>query len=510
MVSGAIITAHPICENVKKENQIKKLQSLLETESEFSKIGTWEYNLESGELFWCKKTKLIHGVSEMYKPNLDTAIEFYKQGHSRNKISMLIHNAIQSGDEFQERLKIITQKGDERWVLSTGKTLFRDGKIIKLLGTFQDISEQINLELKAKESQKLLHTLIDYLPLNVYIKDLESRKILVNKSECEFLGVKNRKELLGKNNFDLYDKKTAQMLRNQDLKIFKNKTPVIAKEEFIQKKDGTKTPLLVSKIPLKNEQQETYALLGISMDISALKNKEKELRHLIDVTSIQNKKLVNFAHIVSHNLRSHSANFSMLLGFLKNERNEEEKKRIVNMLSKSSSNLLNTLDNLNEVVKINSNTNVTRENINLKQFFVNANENLFELFKENKVAFLNKIPENLNLQGIPSYYENIILNLLTNAVKYRHPNRNPKIVVRAKKEQGKIAFSVEDNGLGINLRKYGDQLFGMYKTFHNNEDARGIGLYITKSQIEAMGGTIIACSQLNKGTIFKIYFDERY
>ena len=509
-ISGAIISAEDISARIEKEHLINKLNSLLETKSEISKIGTWEYDLEKNKLSWSKMTKKIHEVPEEYIPNVETAIEFYKQGHSRNTISMLVHNSIETGNQYQERLQIVTQKGKDIWVLVSGKPLFKDGKITKLLGTFQDIDEQVKSEIKVRENEKLLHTLVDNLPLNVYIKDLESRKILVNKSECDFLGVSDPNELLGKNNYDLFDNETAQALREEDLEVMKTKTSVLAKEELIRKKDGTEAPFLVSKIPLTDVRGEAYALLGISMDISNIKQKEHELRNLIDVTSIQNKKLVNFAHIVSHNLRSHTANFSMLLEFLNNEHVEEEKNKIIEMLSRASDNLLSTLDNLNEVVKINTNTNVNTEKINLKKSFQSIHENLVALFKNNHVEFQNQIPENLDVHGIPAYMDSIILNLLTNAVKYKHPNRTPKIIATAHRENSRVVFSIQDNGIGIDLNQNGDKLFGMYKTFHHNDDARGIGLYITKNQIEAMGGSIIVCSELDKGTTFKVYFNEGY
>ena len=69
-------------------------------------------------------------------------------------------------------------------------------------------------------------------------------------------------------------------------------------------------------------------------------------------------------------------------------------------------------------------------------------------------------------------------------------------------------MEIEDNGLGINLEKHGKKLFGMYKTFHKHKDSRGIGLFITKNQIEAMGGRIDVKSQVGVGTTFKIYFNE--
>ena len=509
-IEGAIITAEAICKYVEKEIQIEKLNTLLETKSEISKVGSWEYDLKNNKLYWSKMTKKILEVPEDYEPEVETAIEFYKQGHSRNKISMLVHNSLKTGNQFQEKLQIVTNKGNECWILASGKALYKDGKIIKLIGTFQDIDEQVKSELKVRESEKLLHTLVDYLPLNVYIKDVESRRILVNKAECDFLGADNPNEILGKNNFEIYEPKTAQIIRDEDLEVIKNQKPVIAKEREIITKNGRRAPMLISKIPLTDVRGHAYALLGIKMNITNLKQKEDELRRLIDVTSIQNKKLLNFAHIVSHNLRSHTSNFSMLLEFLSNEQQEEEKNKIIGMLFKASNNLLSTLDNLNEVVKINSNTSVKREAINLRKSFESVHENLVALFKKNQVVFKNQIPKNINVHCIPAYLDSIILNLLTNAVKYKHPKRTPKIVVNAEENNGKVVFSVEDNGIGIDLNKNGDKLFGMYKTFHHNDDARGIGLYITKNQIEAMGGNIITCSEVDKGTTFKIYFNERY
>lgn len=509
-IEGAIITAQAICKYVEKEIQIEKLNTLLETKSEISKVGTWEYDLKNNKLYWSKMTKKILEVPEDYEPEIETAIEFYKRGHSRNKISMLVHNSLKTGSQFQEKLQIVTANENVCWVLSSGKALYKDGKIIKLIGTFQDIDEQVKSELKARESEKLLHTLVNYLPLNVYIKDVESRRILVNKAECDFLNANNPNEILGKNNFEIYEPKTAQIIRDEDLEVIKNQKPVIAREREIITKDGRRAPMLISKIPLTDVKGHAYALLGIKMNITNLKQKEDELRRLIDVTSIQNKKLLNFAHIVSHNLRSHTSNFSMLLEFLGNEQQEKEKNKIIGMLFKASDNLLSTLDNLNEVVKINSNTNAKKEAINLRKSFESIHENLIALFKKNKIVFKNQIPKNINVHCIPAYLDSIILNLLTNAVKYKHPKRTPEIIVNAEKDDDKVVFSVEDNGIGIDLNKNGDKLFGMYKTFHHNDDARGIGLYITKNQIEVMGGNIITCSEVDKGTTFKIYFNERY
>ena len=103
--------------------------------------------------------------------------------------------------------------------------------------------------------------------------------------------------------------------------------------------------------------------------------------------------------------------------------------------------------------------------------------------------------------------ESIFLNFLTNGIKYKSLKRNAYVKFNAVIDDKKIILSVQDNGLGIDLEKNKDKLFGMYKTFHGNKDAQGVGLYITKNQIEAMGGTINVESQTDVGTIFKIIFN---
>jgi len=254
----------------------------------------------------------------------------------------------------------------------------------------------------------------------------------------------------------------------------------------------------------------SYGIVGISLDISDLKQKEKELRTLIDVTSQQNKKLINFTHIVSHNLRSHSANFSMLLHFLVEETDEEEKENLVNMLMNASGNLLETLDNLNEVVAISSNVKIKKQPTNLLHVVTKAQQNISGLLLKNKAKITTNISKDILINAIPSYLESIIINFMTNSVKFKHPERNPDLILTASKTKNKqILLSIEDNGLGIDLEKYGNKLFGMYKTFHNNEDARGIGLYIAKNQIEAMNGTIKVDSKVGHGTKFNIYFDDK-
>ena len=507
-IIGVIIQIKDITKRLENELKYEKLENLLRDQSEIAKVGTWEYNISSDTLIWSDMTKKIHEVPSDFKPDMESAINFYEQGHSRNTIAMLSHNGIHRGESWSQKLKLVTAKGNKKWVIAAGKPLYKDGEVTRLLGTFQDVTDQVEQQIKTKENEQLLRTLIDNLPLNLYIKDAESRKVLVNQAECDYLGVTDPEDLVGMSDFDLYNENIAQISRDEDLQVMKTKKPIIGKRTVNIKKDGTSTSFLTSKIPLSNLEGECKGLIGISMDISEIIQKENQLSDLINVTAIQNKKLINFAHIVSHNLRSHTANFSMLVDFLVKEDEESEKIRILDMLTKASDNLMDTLENLNEVVDISTNVNLEKKPLNLNEYIKKVKENLTAFLHQNKVEIKNNISDKVYVKAVPAYLESIVLNLLTNSVKYQHPDRTPEIVLSTKKQDDSIILTVEDNGLGIDLEKYGKKLFGMYKTFHNNSDARGIGLYITKNQIEAMGGCIVAHSEANKGSAFSVHFKD--
>lgn len=508
-IVGAILQMEDITEKIQKELKQEKLGLLLQAKSEISKTGSWEYDLLKNEITWSEMTRIIHELPSNYVPTLQTTINFYKKGHSRDTIQGSIRKALQSGTPWSEKLQLITAKGNEICVICSGRPIFKEGQMVGLMGTFQDVTQHEESLKRTVENEQLLSTLINNLPINVFVKDLESRKTLVNQSECEYVGVKDASELIGKSDFDLFDRKTAQISRDEDLMVINSLEPILGQETLHVKKDGTQTSFLTSKIPLLGADGKAKGIIGFSLNISNLKQKEEELRDLINVTSLQNKKLLNFAHIISHNLRSHTANFSMLLDFLVHERDEDEKLKIIGMLTDASDNLLETLDNLNEVVDISTNVNLEKHPVHLNSKIKAVQQSLFAFLKNHNATVVNLVPDNIHVMAIPAYMDSILMNFITNAVKYRDPSRPPVIKLSTQVHKDNIVLSIEDNGLGIDLKKYGSKLFGMYKTFHNNSDARGIGLYITKNQIEAMNGKIITCSEVGKGTTFNIYFNER-
>ncbi|AYV54103.1 histidine kinase [Leptospira kmetyi] len=243
---------------------------------------------------------------------------------------------------------------------------------------------------------------------------------------------------------------------------------------------------------------------GTFQNIQEQKQKELALQRTLDIMNDQNDRLLNFAHIVSHNLRSHAGNITMLLKILEESENETERQEVIQYITKASDSLMDTILNLNEVVSIQTNKNLQNTEIVLRDYIEKATRTIGGEIQKYQVQIKNLVSDSIKVRCNASYMESILLNFLTNAVKYRHPDRIPEITLSATYEKSRLVLSIADNGLGIDMNKNGDKLFGMYKTFHNNRDAKGIGLFITKNQVEAMGGRIEVESRINQGTTFKI------
>jgi hypothetical protein len=247
-------------------------------------------------------------------------------------------------------------------------------------------------------------------------------------------------------------------------------------------------------------------MLGAHTDVTALKEKENELTNILEITKEQNERLKNFAYIVSHNLRSHSNKFEILLSLFFSKHPEFENNEFLSNLNKVSKDLKETIFDLNEIVSINTTFQENLKPINLSIAVNKSISNLVLLSKSSETSIENKIEDNLLVQGIQSYVDSILFNILTNGIKYRSTERDSIVTISSEKTKEYISLTVADNGIGIDLKKYGAKLFGLYNTFHGNKDAKGLGLFITRNHIEAIGGKIEVQSEVGQGTTFKIFF----
>lgn len=324
------------------------------------------------------------------------------------------------------------------------------------------------------------------------------------------------KKILGyeDNEQDLYQNDWGERIHPDDLEHvteqlnahLSNKTREYKSEHRKLCKDGTyKWIMDCGKIIERDKSGKPIRAIGTHTDITDRKENEDALSKNIDVITNQNSRLTNFAHIATHNLKEYAGNFESLLSFYEEAKNENEKKELISHLKTVSESLTNTISNLNDIVSNQSITKLDREIINLHSYIENTIKLLEIEIADRKAIITNNVDRDIFLYCNGAYLESIIQNLASNALKYSHPERIPTLEINSDmNEDGLLIVTVADNGIGIDLEKYGNDVFGLYRTFHGNENAEGVGLYITKNQVETLGGKISITSEVNVGTTFTI------
>ncbi len=250
----------------------------------------------------------------------------------------------------------------------------------------------------------------------------------------------------------------------------------------------------------KSELYEKY--ISVSRDITSLKEAQIKTDELYYISNKLNEKLLDFAHIISHNIRSNTSNMSMLIDLINETEDSEEKEECLKLLKSSNDKLSETIFELNDVIDLQVKADNRERKINIKSEINNALLNVNGIIKKANANVIINIDDSLEMKTIPFYFESIILNLVSNALKYKSSERDLIIEISAKKQNTKTIIIIKDNGIGIDLIKNKDKIFKMYKTFHRNSDAKGMGLYLTKTHIGILGGTIELESKVGVGTSF--------
>lgn len=249
-------------------------------------------------------------------------------------------------------------------------------------------------------------------------------------------------------------------------------------------------------------------------DVTGRKRAEEKIREqnarLSDIASDlkrKNDQLEEFAQIVSHNLRGPIGNILSLISFYEETPSDKERTEYFDLLKTSSHAVHNTFNELVEVLKIRQHTDIERQTLSFEAILEKVKQMFAAKINTTKAVITSDFK--VTTANYPNIYlESIFLNLLSNSLKYRRKNVTPIIAFRTYENDRNTILEVSDNGLGIDLERYGHQVFKLNKTFHLHAEARGIGLFITKNQVEAMGGEIKVFSKPNEGATFVVNLNK--
>ncbi|WP_114789456.1 ATP-binding protein [Niabella yanshanensis] len=436
----------------------------------------------------------------------------------------------------------ITKQGYEIWThykLFALPTLPHQNR--KYVVIAEDITEKLVADQKLKHSEKKYRHLFDESPVALWEEDFSDvvallrKNGMMGKSEEEVIDYFTRQpnslasytglvkvksindECFRQYKFnskeELFEHFPRTLVHDSNLHTTKKILAAICagqhqfkSQSLFYNAEGEMRTCILSWQVIPGHEENYDQIILTTVDITDLRNSKEELRKSLEKLDHQNKRLLDFSYIVSHNLRSHASNIQSLTDLILSSQDMEEKKELVIYLHKVVKILGSSIDALNDVVTINADVDVSQQQVKLREAVDKTVHVLSDKIRQKEGVILNNVPKDITIFHNRAYIESILLNLVSNSLKYSKPNVCPVVSITYNEEKSEKVLTLNDNGIGIDLEKNGHKLFGLFKTFTHNPDAKGIGLYITKRQIEAMGGRITVDSVVNVGTTFKIYF----
>jgi signal transduction histidine kinase len=397
--------------------------------------------------------------------------------------------------------------GSTRWLHCWGLVLRDDtGQPHRLLGVLVDITRQRNDEINAQEVATHYGAILGNQSVYIIRTDTQGNYTYANDFFYERFGLDSH--ILGTNSLlSIVEEDRAKCL-DTVLQCFSE--PGVSHQVILRKPYHDQT-VKSNHWEFKSTLTNTGEINGIQCvgyDVTLLVDNLERSKRLLALTNQQNARLQNFAYIISHNIRSHSANLTALVDLLQAATEESQAAMFLQMLKTSTDKLAETIVNLNEIVTATSIGPQVKEQRNLYQEVSRTLEVLNVSLHQTGVTVSIAISEEVTVDVVPAYLDSILLNLFSNAIKYRSRSEVPRIDLGCYREEDYVVLTITDNGQGLDLVRNQNKVFGMYKTFHNNEDARGLGLFITKNQVEAMNGKIEVDSAVGVGSTFKVYFSE--
>ncbi|MDG1571152.1 PAS domain-containing protein [Robiginitalea sp. M366] len=498
-ISGLMVQAEKLDDAAQTKLEEQQAQDLIMENQKMVKIGSWEYRVAEDTLELTPALQELLGITratlslEDFIKQLDKSLE-----HSR--IHYLIQEGIRNGKPWSEKIRVQLEGRGTTFLQSIGRPKFKDGMCSRIIGTFQEQSEAIpSGKFAWSPINKVDSDLLMCLPVSLMVLELSSGRVtLANEMVCQLLGIPEE-DLLAKPFFDfirLSNERKRNLLGELETRGHFDLSEVSLK--LARKKDRT-----------FNLQGQTYtAINGVQHLVLTLQESNKSLKLQADLET-RNKELhniVNFTHLISHNLKGHVSNQQLLLQILTREKDTEKKKVLLNYLQTSCDNLTKTIKDLRYMVSIEETQHKKAAQVALGDIIYNAEAKLSTLTRSVGAKIVNEIPDDLAVRGNPIYLENIMVFMIQLACENRQEDKPLVIILGADRDDLHTYMTIEDNGKGFEPKTVSKWMEQPYQSPLKSSRVDDVGLFWVKHQMDLMQGSIHCKSQKGQGTTFTLGF----
>ncbi|MFD2246761.1 CHASE domain-containing protein [Pontibacter ruber] len=421
---------------------------------------------------------------------------------------------------FRLEMRLRRHDGQLRWAVTTGNPRFgAQGEFLGHIGTIIDITDIKEAERKVKQNAELLQKLFLEVPaLVALVRAPDQQYVLVNPLYRRLYG---NRQLVGKTLREAHPDMEGQGFYERLDDVFEKGKPFVGKEVpsvIDRNSDGELSTSYFNLVyqPLMDGHGKVEAVLIFAVEVTELVTARKKLSTINDELSKKNDELQrinndldNFVYTASHDLKSPIANMEGLTSLLRDILQDKlvpEDAQLLDMVGNSIEKLKQTVADLAEITKVQKDLQSKQEPLVFEEVLEDVTSDIDAMIKDTGA----RIDVDFKVEGIVYARKNlrsIIYNLVSNAIKYRSPERPVQVLVDTYQENDFVVLRVQDNGLGIKKEQQ-HKLFSMFKRLHTHVEGTGIGLYIVKRIIENNGGSIEVSSELGKGTTFKVYFKQ--
>jgi PAS domain S-box-containing protein len=397
------------------------------------------------------------------------------------------------------QLRTLHKKGHYIWIEGTATNLLQNDSIKAFVLNYRDVTERK----KSEEQLALSASIVNSSDDAIISKTIEGIITSWNRGAEKVLGY-SAEEMIGQS----ISRLVPPHLEGEEKKMLAE----IAKGNSIDhyetqrlKKNGELIYVSLTVSPIHDTLGKVIGASKIMRDVTELKEEQFNREKMTTDLTHRYNELMQFNYIVSHNLRAPLANILGLTNLFAIETDKKEKENTVAFIRSSAMQMDEVIRDLTNILALKSPLNEKKELINLKNIIYSIDQMLSTQINEAEATVTLSIsPEANSFMSIKSYMESVLYNLINNAVKYRSPKRQLVITIEAIKKEKEIIIKVADNGIGINLELHKEKVFGLYTRFNIEKEGKGLGLFMTKLQVESIGGRIELSSAPDEGSVFTI------
>ncbi|MBC3542075.1 PAS domain-containing protein [Rufibacter sediminis] len=419
-------------------------------------------------------------------------------------------HSLRTGEPFVLENRWRTRNSETyRWFLVRGIPVRdEEGTIYMWVGSHTDIQDQKQMLLDLQESTQNFQFLADSMPQLVWTTDPEGYHDYFNQRWVEYTGydVEASKGTTMWNNLLHPDDQEKSFARWRH--SLRTGEPYEVEYRFKRASDGEWRWFLARALPQRDQEGTIVKWFGTCTDIEDQKRNEELMEQTNRELRSINEDLDSFVYTASHDLKLPIINMAGIFQALTQTAtfHDPDAQLLISMFNRSLKQINATISDLAEIVKVQKEIDAHQEEIILSELVGEVQLSIQDLIQSSGALITCDFTQASCLVYSRVNLKSIFYNLISNAVKYRSPERAPVVHLQTQQQPGYVVLTVQDNGMGLDMEKHGSKMFQMFKRFHNHVDGSGLGLYILNRIIQKNGGRIEVASQVNEGTTFTIYF----